>query len=144
MAGALQLFTDHSCIALAHPARRCVFACSAGSSSNGFGQRPKEKPSVGGAQLRTEKIFYFWVVGQSHLENFYSNNLELASQPTPALVCLALYLFYINKYIEIGTIHDSETFTRMVLHAFTVSHGVLKSHYLQRNPLFYLSCHLFS
>lgn len=65
------------------------------------------------------------------MENFYSNNLELASQPTLTLVCLALYLFYINKYIEVGTIYNSETFTRMVLHAFTVSYGILKSHYLQ-------------
>lgn len=55
------------------------------------------------------------MVGQSCLENFYSTNLELASQPTPTLVCLALYLFCRNKYIELGTIYDFETFTCIVL-----------------------------
>lgn len=100
--------------------------------------------SLSGAQVRTGTIFYFWVIGQSCLENFDLTNIELASQPTPTLVCLALYLFYINKYIEIGTIYDSGTFTYMVLYASTVSYGILKSHYLQWNPPFSLSCHLFS
>lgn len=90
-------------------------------------------------RLAQKNMVYFWVVGQSCLENFYSTNLELASQSTPILVCLALYLLYINDYIEIGTIYDSETFTHTVVQAFTVWHGILKSHYLQRNPLF--PCH---
>lgn len=66
----------------------------------------------------------------------------LASQPTSAW--LHSPLLYIDKYIEIGTISLSETFTRMVLHAFTVSYEILKSHYLQWNPPSSLSCHLFS
>lgn len=89
------------------------------TASPGLGMYTEE--SVSGAQVRTGTIFYFWVIGQSYLDNFDSTNLELASQPTPTLVCLALYLFYINKYIEIGTIYDSGTFTYMVLHTSTVS-----------------------
>lgn len=58
--------------------------------------------------------------------------------------CLHSPLLYRDKYIEIGTIYDSETFTCMVLHAFTVSYRILESHYLQWNPPSSLSCHLFS
>ena len=101
-----------------------------GIQATGSAGAPEEK-SVSGAQLSTEKIPYFWVVGQSSLENFYSTNVGLASHPTPTLGCLALDLLYRNKYIEIGTSYDSETFTCMVLHAFTVSYGILKFHYLQ-------------
>lgn len=95
----------------------------------GSGRAPKEKSSVRGAQIVTEKN----LLGNGTIlfRGFLPSQPWLASQPTSALVCIALYLLYIDKYIEIGTIYDSETFTHMVLHAFTVSYGILKSHYLQ-------------
>lgn len=108
------------------------------------GSAPKEKSSTGGAQTKTERTFYFQVMAQSCLEDFSPTNLGLHHNQTSALVCIALYLLYIDKYIEIGTIYGFETFTRMVLHTFTVSYGILKSHYLQWNSSSSLSCHLFS
>lgn len=140
LAGALQLFRDHSWIASECPTQRCVFAGSAGYSCNRLWQSCERK-------IFCKRCTYNWknLLGNGTIlfRGFLPNQPWLASQPTSALVCIALYLLYIDKYIEIGTIYDSETFTCMVLHACTVSYEILKSHYIQWNPSSSLSCHLF-
>lgn len=140
LAGALQLLPDHSWIASVCLIQRCVFAGSAGYSCNRFLQCSKRKTFY--KRCTDYNWNNFLLSGDRTIfRGFLPKQPWLASQPKGALACIALY---IDKYTGIGTIYDSEMYTCVVLHTFMVSYGILKSHYLQWNPPYSLSCHLFS
>lgn len=139
LGGALQLLAAHSWIASECPPQRFVFAGSAGYSYNRFWQCSKRKICKRCTDYNWKNLL---LPGDGTIfRGFLPNQPWLASQPTSAW--LHSPLLYIDKYNEIGTIYASETFTCMVLHAFTVSYGISKSH-LQWNPPSSLTCHLFS
>lgn len=125
-----------------HPTQRCVAAGSAGYLSSTVWWLPMRNLSVVHG-LEQKKPLDLSAVGPSFIELVLKQPwaciiTNAQSFPLSPLLILYKQVHWNRHNLWVWTI------TRMVLHSVTVWDGISKSHYLQWNPSFSLSCHLFS